>query len=120
MSDKDKKFEEGLERIHTRLGFEEQNCPVCFTNGRRGIMGFRYSIVQQEPVADNILMKCGVCKHISVFGIPMTSEEFENEKEQRGGTWFTPYWQDGSDPDEVLLNRLVDLGYMEYEYRRTR
>ena len=50
----------------------------------------------------------------------MTSGEFENEKEQRGGTWFTPYWQDGSDPDEVLLNRLVDLGYMEYEYRRTR
>jgi len=116
----DEKYESGLDRIYSRLGFIEQVCPICFVNGREGIMGFRYSIVQQEPVADNILMKCGECKYVSVFGIPMTSGEFENEKEQRGGTWFTPYWQDGSDPDEVLLNRLVDLGYMEYEYRRTR
>ena len=50
----DEKYESGLERIYSRLGFIEQVCPICFVNGREGIMEFRYSIVQQEPVADCI------------------------------------------------------------------
>ena len=116
----DEKYESGLERIYSRLGFIEQVCPICFVNGREGIMGFRYSIVQQEPVADGIILKCKTCKHIALFGVPMTSAEFEYETKERKGTWFTPHWKDGSDPDEIVLQRLIDLGYLEYEYRRTR
>ncbi len=112
------KFEAGLERIYNRLGFKEQNCPICFANGREGIMVFRYSVVQQEPVADAVIMKCGTCRFCSAFGLPLTSEQFEDELSERGGTWFTPHWKDGSDPDEIVVKRLQELGYLEYEYRR--
>jgi hypothetical protein len=114
----DEKYESGLERIYSRLGFMEQVCPICFVNGREGIMEFRYSIVQQEPVCDNILLKCKTCKHIVMFGIPMISAELEHEISERDGTWFTPHWKNGSDPDTIQLERLVALGYIEYEYRR--
>jgi hypothetical protein len=112
------RYKEGLSRLLTRLGFDSQNCPVCHANGRSGTMTFRYSIVQQEPVADNIILKCRTCKHLAGFGIPMSSADLEKEIELREGTWFTPHWKSGSDPDEIILKRLEELGYIEYEYRR--
>jgi hypothetical protein len=114
------RYEDGLERVYNRLGFKEQVCPICSVNSREGIMEFRYSIVQQEPICDSILLKCKTCKHIVVFGLPMTSAEFEHEVEERNGTWFTPHWKDGSDPDSIVVDRLVKLGYIEYEYRRSK
>lgn len=115
------KFLEGLERIKRRFGaaFDGQKCPICAANGRIGTMRFRYSVVQQEPLADCVLMKCEVCKFISVHGLPISSEEFEVEVKERDGTWFTPHWKDGSDPSQIIVDRLTDLGYIEYEYRRS-
>lgn len=113
------RYPESVERVGQRLGFLEQVCPICLANGRDGRLTFRYSVIQQEPVCENVLLKCMTCRHLAGFGVPITSEQFNQEYYLRGNkTWLTPYFGDGSDPDKIIMERLAALGYIEYGYRR--
>lgn len=103
-----------MNRIRARLN-KPRICPFCQTE-----MMFRHSVISQYPLADAIYMKCPKCFFVAGFGIPIDNKTFELEKKERDGTWFSPYWKNGNDPEHLIAEKLQALGYIEYEYVKNR
>lgn len=85
-------------------------CPYCETS-----MMFRHGNIHKNPIAWGQNWKCPECFLIEGFGIPMTSEEYEEVRELQNGHKHYNGKPKEDIKEKEIKSKLRNLGYLEME-----